>query len=161
MTILPNKPGTISGSSVSIQPSFENMKNCGIMTAGYGIIRDDSISRNILFLPGNRNLANENAARLEVNVPTIVTVTAIIKLFLIPLSSGPASHISLYLSKWNGRGIHTGGRANTSCLSLNEVDSIQSNGPIMNTAPIKSRTKIMLWVTLLLLVIFMVSSLFG
>ncbi|MNE47613.1 hypothetical protein D3C80_1420250 [compost metagenome] len=97
--MLPNRPGTISGSRLSTQPSLENMKNCGIITAGYGIISDESISRKILFLAGNLSFAKEKAASDEVNVPITVTETAIMTLFLIPLSSGPASQISLYFPK--------------------------------------------------------------
>ncbi|MNP77441.1 hypothetical protein D3C76_1748700 [compost metagenome] len=73
------------------------MINCGIITAGYGIIKAVSNKRKMTFLPGNFSLAKEKAAKLDVRVPTTVTERAMMTLFLIPLSSGPAVQISAYL----------------------------------------------------------------
>ena len=77
-------PGMINGNNVSTQPIFENIINCGIMTAGYGIISAANKSKNKTSLKGIRNFANEKAARLEVNVPMMVTERETITVFLIP-----------------------------------------------------------------------------
>ncbi|MNW57379.1 hypothetical protein D3C74_351770 [compost metagenome] len=110
---------------------------------------DASNARNSLFLCGNLNLAKAKAAILDVNVPTTVTLTATMRLFLIPLSNGPASQISLYFSNWNTSGIHTGGSANTSCFSFNDVDNIQISGAIIAIAPIASTIKMIEFVNFL------------
>jgi len=144
MKIFPNKPGTINGRSVSTHPISENIINCGIIRTGYGIMTDANKRRKILFFPLKFNLANANAARLEVNVPTIVTDRATIRLFDIPDKSGPIFQISKYLLNDMSVGIHTGGSENTSSFDFREVDTIHNKGAIMTIAPIvrKIKTKI-------------------
>ena len=98
-------------------------------------------SRKILFLPLKFNFAKANAAKLDVNVPTIVTDNATIKLFDIPDNSGPMLQISVYLLNEISVGIHTGGSANTSSFDFSDVDTIQSSGAIMTTAPMDRKIK--------------------
>src|SRR3954471_18304469 len=122
MNMLPNNPGIINGNKLSIQPIFENIMNCGIITTGYGIITEAKSAMKILFFPANCNFEKANAAKLEVNVPITVTVIATIKLLPIPDKSGPIPQISVYLLKEIVCGIHTGGRAKTSSFDLSEVE---------------------------------------
>jgi hypothetical protein len=124
---------------------LENIMNWGIITTGYGIITEAKSIMKRLFLPGNLSFAKANAAILEVKVPITVTVTATIKLLVIPESNGPISQISAYLLNDMVSGIQTGGNANTSSFVLTEVENIQSNGATINTAPIlkKIKTKIL------------------
>ena len=93
MMMLPKSPGTIRGSNVSTQPMLAKMVNCGIISVGKGIIRPDSSPRNRTFLNGIRILANANAASAEVSEPMIVTEQATIRLFWMPVRSGPAVQI--------------------------------------------------------------------
>ena len=87
---------------------------------------------------GKRNLAKENAAKLEVIVPTIVTEKETMIEFFTPVHNCSSSNNLLYASVMKGSGIHCGGKENTPLLSFSEVEIIQSKGAIMTTAPINN-----------------------
>ena len=97
-----------------------------------------SSKRKTIFLNGKRNLAKENAAKLEVIVPTIVTEKETMIEFFTPVHNWSSSNNLLYASVMKGSGIHCGGKENTPLLSFSEVEIIQSKGAIMATAPINN-----------------------
>ena len=104
--------------------------------------------RKFCFYAGNCSFANAKAAKLEVNVPMIVTHTVIRQAVLNTAEQRALfPKFPLYLIKSNFSGIQTGGNANTSVFVLNEVDTIHASGAIMNTAPMLMRIKMIISVT--------------
>src|SRR5690606_17087029 len=131
---LPSMAGTISGFNESIQCSSVNMTNCGIMTTGNGIIIVASSIKNKKFLPGKRIFEKAKAAKEEVNVPMVMTGTATVRLFRIPLRNGAFSQISVYFTKF-GFGNQSGGIMNASTGDFIVVMNIHQNGIRIKNAP--------------------------
>ena len=89
--MLPNRPGTMRGSSVFVQPIASYTIYCGSNTVAYGTIiplRRRS-SQNVLWR--SRSFAKENAARLEKNVPTTITDTSTMIVLRNPFAIGTRS----------------------------------------------------------------------
>jgi hypothetical protein len=105
----------------------------------------ESSAINIKFFKGKFNLANANAAMLEVSEEHVSTTNVMIALFLIPVSMFVEVHITKKFFHSTGLGIHLGGIVYTAVDSLSDVLSIHRNGSTIVHAPSRSIRKTMMW----------------